>query len=236
MQLVLPVSTTRGNQSHAPRGDKEQEHDFPTLRLPSAGPDRRHGASDPSCLGSGPYGPRRARRRDGRSVRRAQRLRAASSHPHIFNAPVRRKSGRPMSRRTARIHRISPMSNILLLTSSPRGAASHSNRVAARVLDELRRANPDTRVIVRDLAKNPIRHIDDDFVTGIFAAADRLNTEQRERLAQSDILIDELLAADIVVIAVAMINFGVPSTLKAWIDHVTRAGRTFQYGESGPRG
>ena len=128
------------------------------------------------------------------------------------------------------------MSNILLLTSSPRGAASHSNRVAARVLDELRRANPDTRVIVRDLAKNPIRHIDDDFVTGIFAAADRLNTEQRERLAQSDILIDELLAADIVVIAVAMINFGVPSTLKAWIDHVTRAGRTFQYGESGPRG
>ncbi|HEX9322251.1 MAG TPA: NAD(P)H-dependent oxidoreductase, partial [Xanthobacteraceae bacterium] len=68
------------------------------------------------------------------------------------------------------------------------------------------------------------------------AVADRLNTAQREKLAQSDILIDELMAADIVVIAVAMINFGIPSTLKAWIDHVTRAGRTFQYGESGPRG
>ena len=63
----------------------------------------------------------------------------------------------------------------------------------------------------------------------------RDNAEQRGRLAQSDALIDELLAANIVVIAVAMINFGIPSTLKAWIDHVTRAGRTFQYGESGPR-
>jgi FMN-dependent NADH-azoreductase len=108
--------------------------------------------------------------------------------------------------------------------------------VAARVLEELRRAHPQSSVIVRDLAKNPVRHIDEDFVTGIFVAADRLNAEQRGRLAQSDALIDELLAADIVVIAVAMINFGIPSTLKAWIDHVTRAGRTFQYGESGPRG
>ncbi len=128
------------------------------------------------------------------------------------------------------------MTNILLLTSSPRGGASHSTRVAARVLEELRRVHPQSSVIVRDLAKNPVRHIDEDFVTGIFVPADRLNAEQRERLAQSDALIDELLAADIVVIAVAMINFGIPSTLKAWIDHVTRAGRTFQYGESGPRG
>ena len=128
------------------------------------------------------------------------------------------------------------MTNILLLTSSPRGGASHSTRVAARVLEELRRVHPQSSVIVRDLAKNPVRHIDEDFVTGIFVPFDRLNAEQRGRLAQSDALIDELLAADIVVIAVAMINFGIPSTLKAWIDHVTRAGRTFQYGESGPRG
>src|SRR5207247_10382437 len=91
-------------------------------------------------------------------------------------------------------------------------------------------------VIVRDLAKNPVAHIDEDFVTGIFIPADRLSAEQRQRLALSDLLIDELLAADIVVIAVAMINFGIPSTLKAWIDHVTGAGRTFQCGESGPRG
>src|SRR5260370_3672567 len=128
------------------------------------------------------------------------------------------------------------MTNILYLTSSPRGGASYSSRVAARVLEELRRAHPRAGVIVRDLAKDPVAHIDEDFVTGIFVAADRLNAEQRGRLAGSDALVDELLAGDIVVIAVAMINFGIPSTLKAWLDHVTRAGRTFQYGESGPRG
>jgi FMN-dependent NADH-azoreductase len=128
------------------------------------------------------------------------------------------------------------MTNILLLTGSPRGRASHSSRVAARVLEGLRRVHPQSNVVVRDLAKNPVEHIDEDFVTGIFGAADRLNAEQREKLAQSDALVEELLAADIVVIAVAMINFGIPSTLKAWIDHVTRAGRTFRSGESGPRG
>src|SRR5262249_7919916 len=128
------------------------------------------------------------------------------------------------------------MTQILFLTSSPRGDASYSNRIAARVLDELRSAHPDSRLTVRDLAKNPVPHIDEDFVTGIFSPHDRLSAEQRERLAVSDLLSDELLAADIVVIAVGMINFGIPSTLKAWIDHVTRAGRTFRYGESGPRG
>jgi FMN-dependent NADH-azoreductase len=128
------------------------------------------------------------------------------------------------------------MTNILYLASSPRGGASYSGRVAARVLEELRRAHPQARVIVRDLAKDPVAHIDEHFVTDMFVPAERLTAEQRARLGQSDALIDELMAADIVVIAVAMINFGIPSTLKTWIDHVTRAGRTFQYGEGGPRG
>ena len=128
------------------------------------------------------------------------------------------------------------MTNLLLLTSSPRGGASHSGRVAKRVIEELRCAHPRSRLVVRDLAQEPIEHIDADFVTGIFLPADAHNGEQRARLARSDALIDELLAADIVVIAVAMINFGIPSTLKSWIDHVTRAGRTFRYGQDGPKG
>ena len=128
------------------------------------------------------------------------------------------------------------MTQILFLTSSPRGGASYSNRVAARVLENLGRAHPESRLTVRDLAKDPLPHIDENFVTGIFSPTDRLSAEQRERLAVSDHLIEELLGADIVVIAVGMINFGIPSTLKAWIDHVTRAGRTFRYGEGGPRG
>src|SRR5258708_35346382 len=120
------------------------------------------------------------------------------------------------------------MTNILYLTSSPRGGASYSSRVAARVLEELRRAHPRAGVIVRDLAKDPVAHIDEDFVTGIFVAADRLNAEQRGRLARSDALVDELWAAHIVVIAVAMITFGIPSPLKAGTGTLTRAARRFR--------
>jgi FMN-dependent NADH-azoreductase len=124
--------------------------------------------------------------------------------------------------------------NILHVSSSSRGDASYSNRVATQVLDELRSRNPGARVTVRNLATDPLPHIDDDFVaaTRTGAATDR----QRTLLAQSDALVDELFGADIVVIAAPMINFTIPSNLKTWIDYVARAGRTFSYSEAGPKG
>ena len=128
------------------------------------------------------------------------------------------------------------MTNILLVTSSPRGGASYSNRVAARLVEELHRVHAGARLVVRDLAKTPLRHIDEQFAAGRSASTDEAPPDRRHSLALSDVLIDELLAADIVVIAVAMINFGIPSPLKAWIDHIARPRRTFQYGESGPQG
>ena len=128
------------------------------------------------------------------------------------------------------------MTNILLITSSPRGAASYSTRVARRVVDELRRERPDAKLVVRDLAKAPVQHIDEHFATGRAGPTDQFAADPRSSLALSDVLIDELLAADIVVIAVPMINFSVPSPLKAWIDHVARPGRTFRYSASGPQG
>ena len=128
------------------------------------------------------------------------------------------------------------MCNVLLVSSSPRGSASYSNQVAARVIRELQQANPQATVRVRDLAQDPLPHIDVDFVAAI-RSADGLYTEkQRAMLAQSDALIDELLAADIVVIAAPMINFTVATTLKSWFDYVARGGRTFSYSEAGPKG
>jgi FMN-dependent NADH-azoreductase len=124
--------------------------------------------------------------------------------------------------------------NILHISSSSRGDASYSNRVAAQVLDELRNRNPGATVTVRNLASEPLPHIDDDFVAAIRTGAE--TERQRALLAQSDALVDELLGADIVVIGAPMINFTIPSNLKTWIDHVARAGRTFSYSEAGPKG
>jgi FMN-dependent NADH-azoreductase len=126
--------------------------------------------------------------------------------------------------------------NILHIASSSRGAASYSNRVATQVLDELTARNPGATVTLRDLAREPLPHIDDDFVIATKSPDGPQTERQRALLAQSDALVDELFAADMIVIAAPMINFTIPSTLKSWIDHVARAGRTFSYTEKGPQG
>jgi FMN-dependent NADH-azoreductase len=126
--------------------------------------------------------------------------------------------------------------NVLFVTSSSRGSASYSNRVATNVLTELRSRNPGARVTVRDLGREPLPHINDDFVTATRGATMPQTDEQRALLARSETMVDELLAADVIVIAAPMINFTIPSNLKAWIDYVARAGRTFRYSEKGPEG
>jgi FMN-dependent NADH-azoreductase len=128
------------------------------------------------------------------------------------------------------------MCNILYISSSPRRSASYSNRIAESVIRDLRENDPNATLVVRDLAREPLPHIDDDFVTATSGADGSRTQRQRAILAQSDALIEELLAADIVVIAAPMINFSVSTTLKSWFDYVVRAGRTFRYGEAGPQG
>lgn len=126
--------------------------------------------------------------------------------------------------------------NILHIVSSARGDQSYSNRVAANVLDELRRGNPGATVVTRDLARDVLPHIDEDFVTATRSPNGPQTEKQRGLLALSDALVDELLAADLVVIATPMINFTIPSNLKTWVDYIARAGRTFSYSAAGPKG
>jgi FMN-dependent NADH-azoreductase len=128
------------------------------------------------------------------------------------------------------------MFRILHVSSSPRGDASYSNQVAARLIRELKQANPQTTVTVRDLAQDPLPHIDADFVAATRSADGPRTERQRAILAQSDALVDEFLAADTIVIAAPMINFSVSTTLKSWFDYIARAGRTFSYSEAGPKG
>jgi FMN-dependent NADH-azoreductase len=128
------------------------------------------------------------------------------------------------------------MSTILFVSSSPRGNASYSKQIAESVIADLRNKDPNAKLIVRDLAQAPLPHIDDDFVAATRGSDGPQTQRQRATLAISDALVDELLAADIVVIAAPMINFSVSSTLKSWFDYIARAGRTFHYSEAGAQG
>jgi FMN-dependent NADH-azoreductase len=125
------------------------------------------------------------------------------------------------------------MSTILLVTSSPRGPASYSTRVAHALVERLRVENPGATVVVRDLAREPLPHIGEAFVGGLFVAPEARTPAQAAEVARSDALVAELFAADTIVIASAMINFAPTSTLKTWFDHVARAGVTFRYTAEG---
>lgn len=126
------------------------------------------------------------------------------------------------------------MPNILTVTSSILGEASISNRLVRHTVDELRRTEPASNVVTRDLGSDPLPHL-----TGDAAAALRAEpATRRQRAARelSDGLVAELKAADTLVIGAPMYNFGIPTTLKAWFDHVVRAGVTFRYTEAGAEG
>jgi FMN-dependent NADH-azoreductase len=126
------------------------------------------------------------------------------------------------------------MSNLLVLTSSLGGEASVSNLLVEHAVSEFLAHSPRARVVRRDLATDTIPHLTPATVAGVRAEAET-EAEHQARLL-SETLIGELRAADVIVIGAPMYNFSIPSTLKAWFDHVLRAGVTFSYSEAGPKG
>ncbi len=126
--------------------------------------------------------------------------------------------------------------NALLLTSSLNGPEGQSSRLARAYLDRLTAQSPGLRLSHRDLAADPPPHLDAETFAAFRIAPDDRSAAQRARVAWSDAAIAELKQADLVVIAAPMYNFGVPSVLKGWMDHVARAGVTFRYTETGPEG
>ena len=87
----------------------------------------------------------------------------------------------------------------------------------------------DTKVITRDVGLNPIPAIDHKFIHAAFTPSDEREPWMTERLALSDELVDEVIAADIIVLGAPMYNYGMPTALKGWIDHIARIGRTFSF-------
>ena len=121
--------------------------------------------------------------------------------------------------------------NILLVSGSAQGTNASSFKVANQVIEKLQA----TAVKIRDLSTG-LPSIDHEWVTANFAEQASRTNEQKTRLTLSDELINEVMWADILIIASPIYNFSVPSALKSWIDQICRAGLTFNYTETGPVG
>lgn len=121
--------------------------------------------------------------------------------------------------------------NILRIDGSARRNGSVSRELTDRILARYGEAD----VVTRDLADS-VAHVDEEWIGANFTPADQRSDEQKRKLALSDTLVEELKAADLLVIGLPIYNFGVPAGVKAWVDMIARAGLTFAYSETGPRG
>ena len=129
--------------------------------------------------------------------------------------------------------------NILHIDASPLGSASLSRQLTASVVEKLKRDRPATEVVHRDLVETPISHLSGELLQVLRPAPGSTPPSGptiRAEADQTDTLIAELLGADVIVMGAPMYNFSIPSQLKAWIDRVVQAGRTFRYTAEGPVG
>jgi FMN-dependent NADH-azoreductase len=125
---------------------------------------------------------------------------------------------------------------LLKIQSSIFSNGGQSSQLSDRFIAAWRASNPGGKVVARDLAKEPVPHLDAARFGAFLAKPEARTPEQQAVVNYSDALIEELKRADVVVLGLPMYNFGLPSTLKAYLDHVGRAGVTFRYTEKGPVG
>jgi len=125
---------------------------------------------------------------------------------------------------------------ILHIISSPKGEQSFSNRLGNAVIAKIQEENPGSTVEVNDLTKNPYPHLEEATLAAFYTPATAHTAENKAAIKNSDAAIAQIMDADVLVIDAPMWNFSIPSVLKAWIDHIARAGVTFKYGDAGPEG
>ena len=124
---------------------------------------------------------------------------------------------------------------VLEVAASGRNEGSVSRMLSADLVGALEERHGNIELTRRDLNKG-VPFVDDAWINANFTAEEDRSAEQRAALAESDALVAELKAADVIVIGAPIYNFGVPAALKAWIDMVARARLTFRYTENGPKG
>ncbi len=125
------------------------------------------------------------------------------------------------------IEKATPMTHLLHIDSSPRGAASHSRTISGELVAALKTANPDATVTYRDLGHQPVPYVTEEFIGAMYTPAEHRTGEQKALLTLSDEMVAELFAADTYIFGVPMYNFTVPGVFKSYIDLVVRAGETW---------
>ncbi|WP_421856474.1 FMN-dependent NADH-azoreductase [Marinomonas sp.] len=128
------------------------------------------------------------------------------------------------------------MATLLRIDSSASGENSKSRQLANEFVEKWLAKNPDGEVVARDVTANPLPHFTGETLGALFTPEESRSAEQQAIVAIGDELIAELEAADLVIVSAPMYNFGIPSTLKSYFDYIARAGRTFNYTETGPVG
>jgi len=128
------------------------------------------------------------------------------------------------------------MTTLLQINSSINNGNGQSSRLADQFVAALRERAPHARLVKRDLVADAVPHLTGERFGAFIAKPEQLTAAQRSIVAYSDELIAELKAADVIVLGLPMYNFGVPSQLKAYFDHIARAGITFRYTANGPQG
>jgi len=128
------------------------------------------------------------------------------------------------------------MSTLLLVQSSLSGEVGQSSQLASRFVAQWAARNPNGRIVTRNLSSEPVPHLTAERFQAFITPPENRTVAQQAVVDYSDKLIAELTSADVVVFAVPMHNFSVPSVLRSYFDHVARAGVTFRYSASGPEG
>src|ERR1700761_7532438 len=123
------------------------------------------------------------------------------------------------------------MKKVLHLISSPRGEASYSIQLGNAIVEKIKEQYADSTITTTNLVQQKFPHLEELLLTSFFTPAEHHTAEQKEAIRHSDEAIKALQEADIIVIGAPMYNFSIHSTLKAWIDHIARAGVTFRYSD-----
>ncbi len=121
------------------------------------------------------------------------------------------------------------MTTLLRIDASARSSRSETRALADRFINQWLSAEPDAKIVARDLGAEPPSFVSEDWIAAAFCDPAQRTRRQRELLALSDRLIDEVEQADLIVLATPMYNYGMPAALKAWVDQVVRIGRTFTF-------
>lgn len=125
---------------------------------------------------------------------------------------------------------------VLQLDSSVLGDASASRQLTQQIVDRLREREPNLQIVHRELGKDPVAHLTPDLLAIRSTAVDLLSELQNDEARLDEELITELKSADVLVIGAPLYNFTIATGLKAWIDRISVAGKTFRYTEKGPDG